>query len=218
MKRFLTLLTLTLVFIWTLGISSSTIAGPWDNDREITIQLPKNVYFQDGVLYLFVRSVDYGELVELFNQVQILSYKRIVVDLFSFGGSVFDALAMVALFEDQQRIGKIVEIRARGIVASAGLIIMMSGTPGYRYIDRLSWVMFHEMQSFKFFSIESVSDQEEQAKINRKIQDSINKYVTAKTKLSPERLSELIRKKELWCNAQEAINYGFADKLIGSDK
>ncbi len=219
MKKLCSLvMALVIVLMLNFGLSTSVLASPWDREREITIQLPKNVYFQDGILYLYLRSVDYGELVELFNQIQIISYKKIVVDMFSFGGSVFDALAMVALFEDQQRLGKIVEIRARGIVASAGLIIMMSGTPGYRYIDRLSWVMFHEMQSFKFFAIESVSDQEEQAKINRKIQNSINTYVTMKTKLSPEKLSELIKKKELWCDAKEAIEYGFADHIIGTDK
>jgi ATP-dependent protease ClpP protease subunit len=194
------------------GVISQVKSG---SEREINIQLPKNVYFQDGNVYIFLKSVDYGDLVELFNQIQVLSYKKIVIDLFSFGGNVFDALAIAALFEDQQRMNKIVEIRARGIIASAGLIIMMSGSPGYRFIDKLSWVMFHEMSSFKFFAIESVSDQEEQAKINRKIQDSINAYITVKTKITPEKLSELIKKKELWCTAEEAVGLGFADKIIG---
>ena len=102
-----------------------------------------------------------------------------------------------------------------GIVASAGLIIMMSGTQGHRYIDRHTYVMFHEMQTFKFFSVESVSDQEEQSKINRTIQNSINEFIASKTKLTGEKLSELIKKKELWVNAQGAIEYGFADKITG---
>jgi ATP-dependent protease ClpP protease subunit len=207
------LLALLLVFGFLIGFSSPVFAE--DTRREISIKLPNTVSFVDGTLYIYLKWVDYADLMELFNQIQILSYKKITVDLFSFGGSVFDALAIVAMFEDQQRMGKIVEIRARGIVASAGLIIMMSGSPGYRYIDRLSWVMFHEMQSFKFFSVESVSDQEEQARISRRIQDQINKYVTAKTKVTPEKLSDLIKKKELWCDADEAVKYGFADRIIG---
>lgn len=213
MKKFLVVL---VVLLSMLVVPFGNFCSA-DSDKRpsIFIQLPKNVYYQDKTIYIYVKWVDYGDLVEMFNQMQLLSYNKVVVDLFSFGGSVFDALAMVALFEDLQRAGKIVEVRARGIVASAGLIIMMSGTTGYRYIDRLSWIMFHEMQSFKFFALESVSDQEEQAKINRRIQDTINKFVTEKTKLTPEKLSELIKKRELWCDSNDAIKYGFADKIIG---
>jgi ATP-dependent protease ClpP protease subunit len=73
------------------------------------------------------------------------------------------------------------------------------------------------MQQFKFLTVESVSDQEEQAKIQRTIQNKINAYITAKTKITPEQLSDLIKKKELWVDAAGAIAYGFADKIIGKN-
>jgi len=182
----------------------------------IFVPLPRGVSVSDKTVNLFLKWVDYGELTQIFSQLSMFSYNKISIDLFSFGGSVFDALAIIGLLEDQERQGKTIEIRARGIVASAGLIIMMSGTRGHRYIDKHTYVMFHEIQTFKFFSVESVSDQEEQAKINRSIQNSINKYVTSKTKLTAEKLHELIVKKELWVDAQMAVEYGFADQILGN--
>lgn len=211
-----------LILIGFFSINYHGFPGPicsksYANDKpDISIELPRGAYYADKTIYLSLKWIDYTELCDVFNKLEIFSYNRIVINLFSFGGSVFDAIAITGLFEDQKSKGKIIEIKTRGIVASAGLIIMMSGTSGYRYIDKNSFIMFHEMQSFKFFAVESVSDQEEQAKISRKIQDSVNRYITQNTKITPEKLSEMIKKKELWCDAKEAVEvYGFADKIIG---
>ena len=183
--------------------------------RGVWVPLPAHVTFENKTITIALKWVDYSDLIETFNQFRQLSYDKVVIDLFSFGGSVFDALAMVALFEDLEREGKIVEIHAKGIVASAGVIIMMCGTNGHRFIDRNAFVMFHEIQSFKFMSFESVSDQEEQAVINRKIQDKINSYITQKTKITSQQLSDRIKKHEMWADADESVKLGFADKVTG---
>jgi ATP-dependent protease ClpP protease subunit len=190
-----------------------------DNElpRGIFIQLPRGVYFSNSVLYLTIQWIDYGSLTEVFNTVEMLKYEKIVIDLFSYGGSVFEAMGIVGLIEERERSGIIVEIHGRGIIASAGLIIMMSGSRGYRFIDRNAFIMFHEMAKLKYFTVESVSDEEQNAIISRKIQDSINAFIVAKTKMTREELSEKIRKKELWCTADEAVNYGFADKIMGKE-
>lgn len=188
-----------------------------DIPRGIFIPLPRGITYSDRIVYVFLKWVDYSDVWQMFENIQTLKYDRIVINLFSFGGSVFDALAIVGLLEEQERQGKTIVIKASGIVASAGLIIMMAGTPGHRFIDRNTFIMFHESQTFKMFAIESVSDQEEQAKISRKIQNSINKFISKKTKLTEEKLCELIKKKELWVDAWGALEYGFADKIMGEE-
>ncbi len=211
MKKFLS----TLIVFVLLFCALPLFAG--ENSNNNPLALPRGVYYTDKTIYISLKYIDYNDFNAVFNRLNIFSYNKIVIDLFSFGGSVFDALAMVGVIEDRQREGKIIEIRARGIVASAGLIIMMSGTPGYRYLDRNCFVMFHEMWTFKYMAIETASDQEEQAKVMRKIQDAITTFITSKSKITFIQLKEMIKKKELWCDANEAITFGFADKIIGQE-
>jgi ATP-dependent protease ClpP protease subunit len=142
------------------------------------------------------------------------AYDTLVVDLYSFGGSLFDAMGIISLFNIVQNEGKIVEMRAHSIIASAGLLVMLSGSPGHRFIDKYAIVMFHEMWSLKFLAIETPSSKEEEAVIFRKIQDNVNSYIVAKSKISKEELNTRIRSKEFWLTSAEAIQYGFADGVI----
>jgi ATP-dependent protease ClpP protease subunit len=176
--------------------------------------MTKDVAIAKDTIYLSIRGIEFNELRNTFLALKDYQYNKIIIDLLSFGGSVFDALGMVALIEEQQKAGKVVEIRARGIVASAGLIVMVSGTPGHRLIGKHSLVMFHEMWSFKFMAVETPADKEEEAKIFRMIQDKINNYIASKSRIPEADLCGLIKKKEFWVDAKGAIGYGFADKLI----
>lgn len=170
---------------------------------------------QGDTAYLYLEHISFEKLWENFNAMRPFKIKRIVLELFSFGGSLFDALAMASLIKDQATDGKIVEIRARGLVASAGLIILVSGTKGYRYIHPISMVMFHELKSLTI-SYDSPSEKEENAKIERFIQDQVNQYIVSRSKISIPELKERIQRREFWMDAQTAIKYGFADKLLGN--
>lgn len=180
------------------------------------LMLPSGVVKHGDTVYLQIRDIDYGDVRRTFLGLREWGWKKAVIDLFSYGGSLFQSFAIAAILKEQQLDGKIIEIRAKGIVASAGLIVFLSGSPGYRLIDKYSLIMFHEMWTFKFFAIETPSDKENEAAIFRKIQNHINTYITDHSRISAEELNRLIRQRELWCNADEAIKYGFADRIIGS--
>jgi ATP-dependent Clp protease protease subunit len=162
-----------------------------------------------------MEHIIFEKLWENFNAMRPFKIRRIVIELFSFGGSLFDAMAMASLIKDQENDGKIVEIRARGLVASAGLIILVSGTKGYRYIHPISMVMFHELKSFTI-AYDSPSDKEEVAKIERFIQEQVNHYIVDRSKISIKELRERIQRREFWMDANTAIQFGFADKLLGN--
>jgi ATP-dependent protease ClpP protease subunit len=176
--------------------------------------MKNNIKFERGTVYMAIRSIDFEGLRTDLMLIKDYNYSKLIIDLFSFGGSVFDSLGMTALIREQQNAGKIIEIRARGIVASAGLIILVSGTKGHRFIDKNAMVMFHEMSSFKFMAMETPSDKEEEAKVFRKIQDTLNAYIAERSNMSVKELSEVIKKKEFWTDAVGAITYGFADSLL----
>lgn len=176
--------------------------------------LPGDVRIYGDTAYIYIEHMDFQRFSEKLQSLKPYEIKKIVFNLFSYGGAVFEAMAMVALVEEQISSGKIVEIRARGLIASAGLLILLSGSNGHRYIEKNSLVMFHEISGFKIFAIERPSDKEEEALVYRKIQDKINSYIVSKSKITQRELSERIKKKEFWLDATEAIKYGFADRLM----
>lgn len=185
----------------------------WGIEKEV-VPIPEDTTIIGDTIYFSVSRIDFERYRSVFLGYERFYWKRAVIDLVTGGGSLFDAMGMVSLLQEQQRKGKIIEIRGRGIIASAGLLILITGTPDYRFLDKNAIVMFHEMWSFKFFAIETPSDKEDEAAIFRKIQDKINDYVTSHSKISKEELNSKIKKKEFWMLAEEALQYGFADTLF----
>lgn len=139
--------------------------------------------------------------------------KQVVIWLNSPGGSVFDALSIAYLLLDYQRDGSIVEVRCYGLAASAAVMILVSGSYGYRYLSKSSFVMVHELSVVKFLEVQSLSSIEKEATVMRKIQSSLIGFLASRTKMSYEDLVNKV-KEETWIPADEAIRLGFADKLI----
>lgn len=166
--------------------------------------------------HIYVEFVNYHSFWQSIKHLDpwLISPKRkLVIHLFSHGGSLFDALAIGSLISEVSA-QRPVEIRARGLVASAGLIVLVSGSQGHRFICRDSMIMFHELNVFEYLSFKSVTDKEEEARVLRMIQDRINGYIISRSRITKQQLENKIKKKEFWMTADEAIQYGFADKFI----
>jgi len=162
---------------------------------------------------LYLEYMDYARLWKKLQFIKAKSPKKLTIHLFSFGGSVFDALAMAALIEDIKAGGTIVEIKAKGLAASAGLIILVSGSPGHRSLDKNGLVMFHELQSFTFLKIETPTSKENEAKVLRKIQDKVNKFISSNSNITFDELCGKIKDREWWLDAEEAKAVGLIDNI-----
>jgi len=182
------------------------------------LMLPDGVSKYGDTIYMRIDSMDFKDTRNIFLALQEWNWKTVKIDLLSSGGSLFGAMGMVSIFRELQAQGKIVEIKAQGIVASAAVLVFLAGTPGHRFIDKYAMLMLHELWTFKFFAIETPSDKEEEARIFRKIQDKINHYICEHSKISKEELNQKTQKKELWLDAEEAVKYGLADKIWGESK
>jgi len=176
--------------------------------------LPSGVTVTGSVASLYIEHIDFQRLRDLLLILQPYQTKKLSIDIFSFGGSLFDAMAMVALLREEEKAGKVIEIKARGLIASAGLIVMLAGTKDARYIDKDALVMFHELQSYKFFAIETPSGKEQEAEIYRTIQNTVNNYIVSRSKITMEELCSKIKNKEFWLKPEDAVKYGFADKVM----
>jgi len=155
-----------------------------------------------------ISSTEYGALIDAVHVFERKKVKRIKIYLTSPGGDVFAGLAIAGFLSN---LSVPVQIRAYGLVASAAVLVLVAGDE--RLIDRNALVMVHELAVLKFYSYENVTEKEKELEVLKTIQDKIVSFVAERTKTSPEELRKLC-KEETWFDAQKALVYGFADRLI----
>lgn len=120
-----------------------------------------------GLLLLCVASTSFAEEVKQFRidgvilpstldevrkqlaEVDKKGLKRVEIGITSPGGEAISGFTIARLIRKMSNRGVIVEIHASGLCASACTWILASGTPGYRYIDKYTFVLVHPVQNFK---------------------------------------------------------------------
>lgn len=165
--------------------------------------------------FLLFRDVNSASIVQAINYCQRYDVKHLVIEIFSFGGSLAEAWRAIGVMHHWESQGAIIETRCHGIALSAGFLISASGTKGYRYVSPRAEFMWHELWTIKWISIETPSDKEDEAAVLRHWQDNVNEYLAGISNLTKEELDALIYKREMWVNGRGMVEYGFADKLLG---
>lgn len=141
--------------------------------------------------------------------------KKLIIELRSPGGSLFHGWSIIGTIQMYKKQGFIVETRLKGISASAASLIFVSGSKGYRKVSPQAALMFHELTQFKFMTVNTPSDTEENARIMRYLQDTMSNYLADRSKLSKKEWDEHMNKKNHWVNGAEAIEiYGIADGYL----
>ena len=167
-----------------------------------------------GTGYFFLDDIDDNEVIAFFDYISWHpNIKHIVFEVQSPGGSMFRAWRIVGLMDLYKARGYTIETRVHGFAASAGFMIFANGTKGYRFATPTAELMWHELISFTMFDISGPSDKEDQAKVLRHLQDTANNWLVQRSKLTKVDIDEKIRKKELWMNGQQAVEYGIADGM-----
>jgi ATP-dependent protease ClpP protease subunit len=171
-----------------------------------------NMKVRDGVGYYELNDIRPGEVWGFFDYLQNHGIDIAVIEIMSPGGSLFDAWTIVSYMNAFP--GKVVT-RARSFAASAGCLIFVGGDRGYRYIEPTAMLMWHELYTFKFLSIETPTSTEDEALVLRKFQNSTNTWLSQRTKITKEQIDEKVKRKEFWLDGKEAVEFGFADAFIG---
>lgn len=135
------------------------------------------------------------------------------IDLYisTYGGSADD---MAALVDIMNHVKKDCPIKTIGIgkVMSAGVLVLASGTKGERYIGRNCRVMIHSVIGGSSGALHNL--QNELTEI-RKMQEVYIDSLVSATKLSKKQLKSFLRRKtNVYLTAEEAIEYGIADKIL----
>ena len=123
------------------------------------------------------------------------------------GGSVYDGMA---IYDTIQHIKNDVQTVGIGLQASMGAFLLSSGTKGKRFVLPHSKIMIHQPSSG---TRGKVSDMEIDLKESLAIRKLLNEILAKNT---GQKLSQIEKDvdRDYWMTAEEAVEYGIADKVI----
>ena len=150
----------------------------------------------------------------LMSQSQDESKKLEPIEFFisTYGGGADDMFAVYDVMTLTKQKGVEIQTYGLGKVMSAGVLLLASGTPGSRRIGRHCRVMLHSCNAGNTGDLHNLKNEME-AIVN--LQDVYINALVNETNLTKKQLKKLLdRKVNVYLSAEEAIEYGIADKLI----
>lgn len=129
------------------------------------------------------------------------------------GGSVADGLILCSIIDAYK---KPLNIIVPSYSCSMGTIVLCSGNKNPNIVKMaypFSFALFHSGQTYVGGESTSVDDVID---FNRGVDNKIKEYVCNNTKITPE-LYQQHHRKQWYLTAEEMLQYGLIDKIIGSD-
>ena len=123
------------------------------------------------------------------------------------GGSVYSGMA---IYDTMQFIDNDVQTVAMGMAASMGQFLLCAGAPGKRFALPHARIMMHQPSGGMGGTAADIAIQAEQMLYTKRMfQDRVSFH----TGQSPEQI-EADSDRDRWFTAQEAMDYGFIDKVV----
>ncbi len=133
----------------------------------------------------------------------------IVVIIDSYGGSVD---AMWAMQDTMQLLRCKVHTLCIGKAMSCGQMMLIGGSKGCRYATPNSRILMHEISDWAFGNITALKNYTEELS---RMDKQYRKFILKQTKLKKTQLDEML-KKDYYMTPEEALDFGFIDKIISS--
>ncbi len=171
----------------------------------------RDINLEDDRILIIDEEIDSRlsrRIVEQLLKLDNINHKEITMYLNCPGGSVTDGFM---LYDTMQFIRSPIKTVALGRVASFATILLLGGEKGRRYIGENCSVMIHEVSSI---AMGSVTEMKERLDHSLDLNTRIGKLIANKTKLSYEQVKKYTKKKDKYFNARQAIQLGFADKIL----
>ena len=132
------------------------------------------------------------------------------------GGSIIDGNALFDFIQDLRRKGHRITTKTIGYAASMAGVLLQSGD--VRVMGKESWLLIHEASFFAYGKMGAVEDTVEWVRrMCEHIVDIFAERASEKTGKSVKTIKAFIKKnwkrKDWWLSAQEALEYGFCDKV-----
>jgi len=161
-----------------------------------------------------VTTKDFAEIIYKINredEINARKYKDFVAEpikliVSSFGGSVYDGLALIAAMKESNAE---IHTYAHGMVMSMGVPIFLYGDK--RFADEFATFMIHDVSSGSFGTIEQI---EEDVAEGKRLRNVINEIIVKRTKIKKTELNAIIKTKSDWyIPASNAIQFGLCSAI-----
>lgn len=169
--------------------------------------LDNRVIYVDG-------EIDDEKAKEVINQLlrlDIQSHRDITMYINSNGGAVSSGLA---IYDIMNLINSDISTICVGNCSSIASILLVNGAKNKRFILPNASVMIHEVSSFSNGKIGEMQNRLDHSKdLNYKI----FKILAEKSNRSYKQIKKEATGKDLWLNANNALQYGLVDKVLGGE-
>jgi len=135
--------------------------GIKEADPERYNNYPHNSMKVDGNhAYYLLRLIDDDEFKKTLDYLDNHNVTMLTLEIHSWGGSAMDMWRIVGLMQAWQAKDNIIRTELNGLAASAGFVILASGTKGQRYVSPSAELMWHEAQMLEWPEITTPTDTE----------------------------------------------------------
>jgi len=140
--------------------------------------------------------------------------KKLIFNIYSWGGSAFDGYAIVNLFDAERTDPNGIEIitQVQSYAMSAGFLAWVAGHK--RYASPMAVLMWHQVSYTTFLAKVTPAGSEETAKMMRGWQLTADNYISSRSGVDLKRIQTETAHKDWYMSGAEAVKMGFGDELI----
>lgn len=136
--------------------------------------------------------------------------KVITLKINSFGGSI---CALLPIIDWIERSSKPVITEVVGMAYSCGAMLLLSGTPGYRYANKYSDILLHEVAWDMGYG--KASQQRHNAEYLGRLNKLLRDIIKRKTKMTDKDIARYMDSNtDIFIDAKTALKYGVIDKIL----
>lgn len=139
----------------------------------------------------------------------MVKQEPIEINLYTFGGSYYDGIAIYDYIKDKD-----VSINIHGIAASAGTIIASGAAKGKLAIHENAEFMIHQARTGVMGFLTS-DDFEDEADNLSKANERLISIYSKRTGINPDEIKEMLMNEKTF-SAKEALELGFVDSIIAT--
>ena len=186
-------------------------------ETSLPLPIERNLFFSkdvdsDSIEELSRAIVEINEndsyLKKLYN-VYDLEYKPspIIIRIDSVGGLVYPTMGLLGIMDRSETP---IHTIATGAAMSCAFMILIHGHKRFAYKHALP--MYHQVSSFSYGTYQEIKENLEETK---RLQKAFEKMVIEKTKITKEKLKEIVKTKLDWhISPKEALKFGVVDEIL----
>lgn len=178
-----------------------------------------NIFIRDKNIVFIIRGEIENETAMLVEKVlyfaDYFGTPSVIFEINSGGGDIHAAHEIISRMDAWRKTdaSRLIETRAYGLVASAALSIFINGSEGHRCISKLSFLMAHPLRIVNS-GAESVMLLTDVAGGLEKVQALNYSFLASASGKTVDEVTKMLLGREVWLTPGEAIEAGFADRLI----